>query len=124
MLTSAAMVDSLAEKVDECALNQVHLCTIGATKVSIIRSSGCLLFPLVFLPIVAGYNSPYIPHAINSIVYILSNHASDSRNVPSLKQSGIFCCFSCHLEVHKGIHVSIVVASLDFTSRSSDYVLS
>ena len=65
------------------------------------------------------------PHATSSIIHILSNRVSDSWNVPSLKQSAKFCCvLSIIFRYTAGTHVSTVVTSLDFTSRSSDYVLS
>ena len=59
-----------------------------------------------------------------SCIYYICNRVSDSRNVPSLKLSAIFCCvLSVIFRYTAGTQVSSVVASLDFTSKSSDYVL-
>ena len=49
MLTPALLVDNLAEKVDECLLNQGHVlfvCTLGSVKVSFVQSSGVLSMEL------------------------------------------------------------------------------
>ena len=79
----------------------------------------------VFLPIAAGHSTGYISHATNFIIYILSNRVSDSRNIPSLKLSAIFWrVLSVIFRYTVGTHVSFVVASLDFTGKSPDYVLS
>ena len=78
----------------------------------------------VCLPIVADHSAAYISHAISSIVYILSNHVSDSRNIPSLKLSATFCRVLFVIFWYTvGTRISTIVASLDFTSRSTDYVL-
>ena len=65
------------------------------------------------------------PHATCSIVYILSNRVSGSWNIPSLKLSANFChVLSVLFRYTEGTYISTILASLDFTSRSSDYVLS
>ena len=57
-------------------------------------------------------------------MYILSNRVSDSQNVLSLKLSATFCRVLSISRYTVGTRISTIVASLDFTSRSSDYVLS
>ena len=58
-------------------------------------------------------------------MYILPNRVSDSWNVPSLKLSATFCrVLSVIFRYTASTRVFTVVASLDFTSKSSDYVLS
>ena len=67
----------------------------------------------------------YISHTSSSIVYILPNRVSDSQNVPSLKLSATFCrVVSVIFRYTVDAPISTDVASLDFTSRSSRYILS
>ena len=61
---------------------------------------------------------PWWKDHASCIVYIPSNHVSDSQNIPSLKLSAIFCrVLSVIFRYTAATLVSSVVASLDFTSK-------
>ena len=70
--------------------------------------------PIQSLP--ANYSWPQYslyPYSTYSIVNILSNHVSDSWNVPLLKLSANFCCVLLVIFSYTaGTHISTIVASL------------